>query len=71
MTIAPLVTDAEAARPHFRRLRQLRDALAVAFHLPPATFHLSMGMSQDFEVAIEEGADWVRVGTAIFGDRTL
>jgi uncharacterized pyridoxal phosphate-containing UPF0001 family protein len=41
--------------------------MASSFHLPPSSFGLSMGMSQDFEVAIEEGADYLRVGTAIFG----
>ncbi|MBI2528107.1 MAG: YggS family pyridoxal phosphate-dependent enzyme [Candidatus Rokubacteria bacterium] len=61
MAIPPLGPDAEAARPHFRRLRELRDAAGLP--------HLSMGMSGDFEVAIEEGATMVRVGTAIFGPR--
>ena len=70
MTIAPFVENPEAARPHFRRLRQLRDDLATAFSLQPSALSLSMGMSQDFEVAIEEGADVVRIGTAIFGPRT-
>ena len=67
MTLAPLCKNPEAARPHFRRLRQLRDEVLAACGLPPAAGQLSMGMSQDFEVAIEEGADFVRVGTAIFG----
>jgi pyridoxal phosphate enzyme (YggS family) len=68
MTIAPLVDDPEDARPAFRRLRELRDKLAdrMDWVLPD----LSMGMSHDFEVAIEEGATQVRVGTAIFGART-
>lgn len=66
MTIPPLTDDAEGARPHFRALRQLRDDVASSFHLPPSSFQLSMGMSHDFEVAIEEGADVVRIGTAIF-----
>ena len=61
MAIPPLVPDAEAARPYFRRLRELRDAVGLE--------HLSMGMSGDFEVAIDEGATMVRVGTAIFGPR--
>jgi PLP dependent protein len=67
MTVAPLVEDPEGARPAFRRLRELRDALAdrMDWALP----ELSMGMSHDFEVAIEEGATQVRVGTAIFGAR--
>jgi pyridoxal phosphate enzyme (YggS family) len=59
MTIAPLVRDAEDVRPFFRRLRELRDALGLK--------HLSMGMSNDFEVAVEEGATMVRIGNAIFG----
>jgi pyridoxal phosphate enzyme (YggS family) len=61
MTIAPLVADIEAARPVFRKLRELRDSLGLE--------HLSMGMTDDFEVAIEEGATMVRIGRAIFGDR--
>jgi pyridoxal phosphate enzyme (YggS family) len=65
MTMAPLSDDPDVARPVFRRLRQLRDQLAL-----PVPLRLSMGMSQDFEVAIEEGADLVRVGTAIFGARS-
>jgi len=69
MTIAPLGGDPEQARPHFRRLRELRDDVAGALACEPSTLRLSMGMSQDFEVAIEEGADFVRVGTAIFGAR--
>lgn len=68
MTIAPQVGDPEQTRPVFRQLRQLRDELADAWHLSPVTLHLSMGMSQDFDVAIEEGADWVRIGTALFKD---
>jgi pyridoxal phosphate enzyme (YggS family) len=65
MTMAPIVSDPEQARPVFIRLRQLREHLAVAF---PQTcwHHLSMGMTDDFEVAIEEGATMVRVGRAIF-----
>ncbi len=69
MTIAPFSDDPEDARPSFRRLRMLRDETEVALHLAPCTLRLSMGMSQDFEAAIEEGADFVRIGTAIFGDR--
>ncbi len=65
MTMAPIVSDPEEARPVFVRLRQLRDALAGDF--PRADWrHLSMGMTDDFEVAIEEGATLVRVGRAIF-----
>jgi len=66
MAIPPFLSDPEAVRPYFRRLRVLRDDLASdGFSLPD----LSMGMTQDFEVAIEEGATLVRVGTAIFGPR--
>ncbi|MFN8464966.1 MAG: YggS family pyridoxal phosphate-dependent enzyme [Caldilineaceae bacterium] len=69
MTMAPLVDDPEAARPVFRALRELRDNLMV--RCPQAEWrHLSMGMTNDFEVAIEEGATIVRVGSAIFGTRT-
>ena len=67
MTMAPLVEDAEEARPVFRGLRQLRDDLAVQFGL--ALPQLSMGMTNDFEVAVEEGATLVRIGSAIFGAR--
>jgi pyridoxal phosphate enzyme (YggS family) len=69
MTVPPFTEDPEGARPYFRRLRELRDNLA-ARKLPAASFEqLSMGMSHDFEVAIEEGSTCVRVGTAIFGER--
>jgi pyridoxal phosphate enzyme (YggS family) len=65
MTMAPIVTDPESARPIFVRLRQLRGELAAAY--PAADWHhLSMGMTDDFEVAIEEGATLVRIGRAIF-----
>lgn len=65
MTIAPLRAEGEAARPYFRRLRELRDELREAF--PGVDLDcLSMGMTQDYEVAVEEGADLVRVGTAVF-----
>ncbi len=68
MTIPPPAPDPEGARPYFRRLRRLRDFLAR--HFPEAIWEeLSMGMSADFEVAIEEGATFVRVGTAILGPR--
>jgi pyridoxal phosphate enzyme (YggS family) len=68
MTIPPLAPDVEASRKYFSGLRELRDQLAKEFHaeLP----QLSMGMSDDFPGAIEEGATLVRVGTAIFGKRT-
>jgi uncharacterized pyridoxal phosphate-containing UPF0001 family protein len=67
MCIPPFLEDAEKVRPYFRRLREARDSLArkIGRKLPV----LSMGMSHDFEVAIEEGATEVRVGTAIFGSR--
>ncbi|MGQ9589327.1 MAG: YggS family pyridoxal phosphate-dependent enzyme [Planctomycetota bacterium] len=65
MTLAPYAEDPEAARPHFRKLRELRDACASEDLLPPGA-GLSMGMSGDFEVAVEEGATAVRVGSAIF-----
>ena len=68
MTMAPFVDDPEAARPVFRELRQLRDRLTAA-HPDADWHHLSMGMSNDFVVAVEEGATLVRVGTAIFGGR--
>jgi hypothetical protein len=69
MTVPPFTDDAQGARPYFRRLRDLRDAIA-ARKLPSVLMDvLSMGMSHDFEVAIEEGSTCVRVGTAIFGER--
>ena len=69
MTVPPFTADPEDARSYFRRLRQLRDAIA-ARKLPAVGMDaLSMGMSHDFEVAIEEGSTCVRVGTAIFGER--
>lgn len=68
MTVAPIAEDPEEVRPHFRRLRELRDELARRF--PSLDWHhLSMGMTDDFEVAIEEGATMVRIGRAIFGER--
>lgn len=70
MTVPPFTDDPEAARPYFRKLHELRDAIA-ARRLPAIAMDgLSMGMSHDFEVAIEEGSTCVRVGTAIFGERT-
>jgi pyridoxal phosphate enzyme (YggS family) len=69
MTVPPYTEDPEGSRPYFRQLRQIRDRIAVR-NLPQiGTAVLSMGMSHDFEVAIEEGATCVRVGTAIFGER--
>lgn len=68
MTIPPLADKAEASRTHFVRLRDLRDRLQAEFHVDLP--QLSMGMTQDFAIAVEEGATLVRVGTAIFGERT-
>ena len=62
-TIAPMVADAEQVGPIFRQLRSLRNSLGLE--------HLSMGMTDDFEVAIEEGATLVRIGRAIFGEREI
>ncbi len=69
MTVPPFTDDPEGARPHFRKLRELRETIAA--RKPPGIGMdvLSMGMSHDFEVAIEEGSTCVRVGTAIFGVR--
>lgn len=68
MTMAPFVENAEETRPVFRRLRQLREEVTTAH--PGVVWHeLSMGMTNDFEVAVEEGATYVRVGSAIFGAR--
>jgi uncharacterized pyridoxal phosphate-containing UPF0001 family protein len=68
MTIPPLAPEAEASRQYFVELRELRDRFVSEFGLQLP--QLSMGMSGDFLVAIEEGATLVRVGTAIFGKRT-
>jgi len=69
MTIPPFNDDPQEARPYFRKLRDLRDQ--IARRLPAFNMReLSMGMSHDFEVAIEEGSTCVRVGTAIFGERS-
>jgi len=68
MTVPPPVEKPDLARPFFVQLRQLRDHLQEAFRV--SLPHLSMGMSGDYEVAIEEGATFVRVGTAIFGNRS-
>src|SRR6267378_2793696 len=69
MCIPPFLEQAEKVRSYFRRLRELRDDLAKTLGL--ALPVLSMGMSHDFEVAIEEGATEVRVGTGLFGERTV
>jgi pyridoxal phosphate enzyme (YggS family) len=68
MTIPPPAANPAAMRPYFARLRELRDRLAAATGL--ALSELSMGMTEDFEVAIEEGATIVRIGRAVFGERT-
>ena len=67
MTMAPFSEDPEDARPFFRRLREIRDDVQsrLGIGLP----RLSMGMSGDYEVAVEEGATWVRLGTVLFGER--
>jgi len=70
MTMAPITDNPETVRPYFRKLRELRDKLKSDFignNNPEELKYLSMGMSQDFEVAIEEGANVLRIGTAIFG----
>jgi pyridoxal phosphate enzyme (YggS family) len=68
MTIPPLAEEAEASRKYFVQLRELRDSLQTEFRVDLT--QLSMGMTQDYAVAIEEGATLVRVGTAIFGERS-
>ena len=69
MTLPPFFDNPEESRPFFRRLRELRDELAARGSFGDRKGELSMGMTNDFEVAIEEGATMVRVGTAIFGER--
>lgn len=69
MTVPPFTDDAQGARAYFRELRKLRDAIAARKLPGVAMDQLSMGMSHDFDVAIEEGSTCVRVGTAIFGER--
>lgn len=71
MLLPPWSEDPEVARPYFRRLRELRDRLVDQGVDAAALRDLSMGMSHDYDVAIEEGATIVRVGTAIFGQRTV
>jgi len=70
MTVPPYTEDPEGSRAYFRQLGQIRDSIAARALPKIGTAVLSMGMSHDFEVAIEEGATCVRVGTAIFGERT-
>jgi PLP dependent protein len=69
MVLPPWAADPELSRTYFRRLRTLRDTMAARFAGALTLTELSMGMSHDFEVAVQEGATIVRVGTAIFGDR--
>jgi len=69
MTLPPFFDQPEQARPFFRRLRELRDRLQEQGAFGDRTGNLSMGMTNDYEIAIEEGATMVRVGTAIFGER--
>ena len=70
MTIPPYVVDPEESRCYYKQLRELRDDIIARGLVDPAVFcHLSMGMSHDYPVAVEEGATYVRVGTAIFGPR--
>lgn len=70
MTIGPFLPDPEGSRPMFRTLRLLREEIASSGQANATMHHLSMGMTGDFEVAIEEGATLLRIGTAIFGPRT-
>ena len=69
MLLPPAMEDPAEARPYFAALRRLRDDLVAGGMHPDALAELSMGMSHDFEVAVEEGATLVRIGTAIFGPR--
>jgi PLP dependent protein len=71
MLLPPEADNPEDARPWFRRLRELRDTLIASGVAAERLRELSMGMSHDFEVAVEEGSTMIRVGTAIFGQRTL
>jgi uncharacterized pyridoxal phosphate-containing UPF0001 family protein len=69
MVLPPFFEEAEDVRPFFKRLRELRDALKQQGHFGKRIGELSMGMTHDFEIAVEEGATMLRVGTAIFGER--
>ncbi|MDP8233860.1 MAG: YggS family pyridoxal phosphate-dependent enzyme [Candidatus Saelkia tenebricola] len=66
MTVAPIVENIEDVRPYFRKLKILSERLGEKFN---RKFHLSMGMSDDFEIAVEEGADLIRIGSAIFKEK--
>ena len=70
MTLPPYFENADCARPFFKALRELRDQMKVEGRFGEGPGELSMGMSHDFEVAIEEGATILRIGTAIFGERS-
>ena len=70
MTLPPYFENPDCARPFFKTLRELRDKLKHQGHFGDLPGELSMGMTHDFEIAIEEGATMVRVGTAIFGERS-
>lgn len=70
MTLPPYFENPDCSRPFFKALRELRDRMKVEGHFGDAPGELSMGMSHDFETAIEEGATIIRVGTAIFGERS-
>jgi PLP dependent protein len=69
MTLPPFFTDAEMVRPYFKRLRELRDEMQLQGLFGAELGELSMGMTHDFENAVEEGATMVRIGTALFGER--
>jgi pyridoxal phosphate enzyme (YggS family) len=71
MALPPFFDQPERARPYFRQMRELLDALRQKAPIPENLTELSMGMSGDFEVAIEEGATLVRIGTALFGQRAI
>jgi pyridoxal phosphate enzyme (YggS family) len=71
MAVPPHLEDIEAVRPYFRMLRDLRDGVCRLEHYRDATLELSMGMTEDFEVAVEEGATMIRLGSAIWGARAI
>jgi len=70
MILPPFLENAQSVRPYFRRLRELRDQLKSQGHFGEQGGELSMGMTHDFEVAIQEGATMLRIGTALFGERS-
>ncbi len=71
MTMAPLTNEERVLRATFQGLRELRDTLAAERRLPAAALELSMGMSNDYEIAVEEGATMLRLGTVLFGERPV